>query len=88
MSESVARDQLRAYVERAERMNEEKHAINEDLKEIYGEARSNGYDVKVLKAIISDRAKDPSKKAEFDAVYDLYAEALGMVPATRAGAGE
>jgi uncharacterized protein (UPF0335 family) len=85
-ADSVAQDQLRSFVERAERMNEEKAAINEDLKEIFAEARGNGFDVKVLKAIISDRAKDPSKKAEFDAIYELYADALGMKIATRAGA--
>jgi len=84
--DSVAQDQLRSFVERAERMNEEKAAINDDLKEIFAEARGNGFDVKVLKAIISDRAKDQSKKAEFEAIYDLYAAALGMPLATRAGA--
>lgn len=86
VEDSVAQDQLRAFVERAERMNEEKAAINEDLKEIFAEARGNGFDVKVLKAIISDRAQDPSKKADFDSLYELYADALGMNVATRAGA--
>jgi uncharacterized protein (UPF0335 family) len=86
VEDGVAQDQLRAFVERAERMNEEKAAINEDLKEIFAEARGNGFDVKVLKAIIADRAKDPNKKSEFDAIYELYASALGMGFATRAGA--
>lgn len=86
VEDSVAQDQLRSFVERAERMNEEKTAINEDLKEIFAEARGNGFDVKVLKAIIADRAKDPNKKSEFDAIYELYATALGMNVATRAGA--
>ena len=86
VEDSVAQDMLRSYVERAERMNEEKAAINDDLKEIFAEARGNGFDVKVLKAIISDRAKDPNKKMEFDAIYELYATALGMDVATRAGA--
>lgn len=86
MNESVAQDQLRAFIERAERMNEEKAARNDDLKEIFAEARANGFDSKVLKAIIADRAKDPTKKAEFDAIYELYADALGMGIATRAPA--
>ena len=84
--ESVAQDQLRAFVERIERMNEEKDAINEDLKEIYAEAKGNGFDTKVIKKIVADRAKDPASLSEFEAIYELYAEALGMKFATPAGA--
>lgn len=82
--DSIAQDLLQNYVERAERLNAEKTALNDDLKELFGEARGNGFDVKVLKAIIADRAKDPNKKAEFEALFELYADALGMNVATRA----
>jgi uncharacterized protein (UPF0335 family) len=88
VEDSVAQDQLRAFVERIERMNEEKAAINADVSEIYKEAKGNGFDTKVLKKIIADRAKDASERLEFEAVYELYAAALGMDHATRAPAHE
>lgn len=79
VEDSVARDQLRAFVERIERMNEEKAAINADISDIYKEAKGNGFDTKVLKKIIADRSKDANERMEFDALYELYAVALDMV---------
>lgn len=84
--ETVAADELRQFIERIERMNEEKLAINADISEIYKEAKSRGYDAKVMKAIVSERAKDASAVAEFKTIYELYIDALGMESATRAGA--
>ena len=86
--DQVAADQLLAYIERVERMNEEKTAINADISEIYKEAKGNGFDTKVIKRIVADRAKDSNELAEFAAVYELYCDALGMVPATRASTRE
>lgn len=86
VEDSVAQDQLRAFVERIERMNEEKATINSDLAEIYAEAKGNGFDTKVLKRIVADRAKDQNQLREFETIYELYASALGMDVATRAGA--
>lgn len=86
VEDSVAADQLRAFIERIERMNEEKAAINADLSEIYAEAKGNGFDTKVIKKIVADRAKDHSARLEFEALYELYATAIGMDVATRAGA--
>lgn len=80
----VGRDQLRAFVERIERLEDEVKAINDDKSEVYKEARGNGFDVKVMRKIIADRRKDPNERQEFEAVYDAYAAALGMLPATRA----
>lgn len=85
-TDSVAADELRQFIERIERMNEEKAAINSDISEIYKEAKSRGFDTKVMKAIVAERAKDASALAEFNTIYELYAEALGMDLATRAGA--
>lgn len=82
----IAQDQLRAFIERIERMNEEKAAINSDLSEIYAEAKGNGFDTKVIKKIVADRAKDAHERMEFQAIYELYCDALGMDFATRAGA--
>lgn len=76
----VAGDQLRAFVERIERMEEEKKAVADDIKEIYAEAKGNGFDVKVLRYIVRLRKEDPHTREEFEAVCDLYMHALGMLP--------
>lgn len=74
----VARDQIRAFVERVERLNEELKAINDDKKEIFAEAKSLGYDTKALKRVIQLRGQDQSERQEFEAIVDLYLHALGM----------
>lgn len=78
---TVARDQLRAFVERVERLEEEKHTIAGDIKEVYGEARANGFDPKIMRKIVALRRVDPAERMEMEAVLDLYMHALGMVPA-------
>jgi uncharacterized protein (UPF0335 family) len=88
VEDSVAQDQLRAFIERIERMEEEIRACNTDKKEIYAEAKGNGFDVKTIKKIVSIRRQDPNEVMEQDALLELYMSALGMVPATRAPAGE
>lgn len=83
MSDSTfARDQLRAIVERIERLEEEKKAIAEDISEVYSEAKANGFDVKVLRQVIALRKKDLAERQEQDSVRDLYLVALGMLPDT------
>lgn len=77
-SDSVAQDQLRAFIERIERMEEEKKAIGDDLKEIYAEAKGNGFDTKVLRKVVAIRKADPSERLEQDALLELYMQALGM----------
>ncbi len=84
-ADSVAADQLRAFIERIERMQEERKAISDDISEIYKEAKGNGFDTKVIKKLVQDRAKDHASLMEFEALYDLYRSALGMSVATRAG---
>lgn len=78
VEDSVAQDQLRAFIERVERMNEEADAIKEDIKEIWAEAKGNGFDVKVLKRIINIR-KDQHSYQEQEAILELYMGALGMI---------
>ena len=82
-TESVAQDQLRAFVERIERMEEEKAAISEDIKEIYAEAKGNGFDIKVLRQIIRIRKQDHAERLEQEAILELYMAALGMQAAPR-----
>lgn len=75
----VAADELRAFVERVERMEEEKRAIAADVKEIYAEMKGRGYDCKVVKRIVNLRRQDANERAEQEAILELYMSALGMV---------
>ncbi len=77
---SVAREQLRTIIERIERLEEEKKAIADDIRDIYGEAKSNGFDTKVLRQVVRLRKQDLSERQEQDAIRDLYLNALGMLP--------
>jgi uncharacterized protein (UPF0335 family) len=77
--ESVAADQLKTIVERIERLEEEKAALASDIKDVYAEAKANGFDVKVLKKIIGLRKRDRDERMEEEAILDLYKQALGMV---------
>src|ERR1700752_2076276 len=79
--DSVAQDQLRAFIERVERMEEEKKAIADDIKEIYAEAKGNGFDTKVLRTVIRLRKEDSNERAEREALLDTYLHALGMAEA-------
>ncbi len=74
-----AKDQLKSIIERIERLEEEKKAISEDIKEVYAEAKGNGYDVKVLREIIRLRKQDANERAEYETVLETYLEALGMM---------
>ena len=78
MTESVAQDQLRAFIERIERLEEEKKAIADDIKEVYAEAKGNGFDTKVMRQVIRIRKQDRSERLEQEAILDLYLAALGM----------
>ena len=76
----VAADQLRSFVERIERLEEEKQSIADDIKEVYGEAKGTGFDTKVLRQIIRMRKQDAAERQEQEALLDLYMHALGMAP--------
>jgi uncharacterized protein (UPF0335 family) len=84
----VAAGQLRSFVERIERLEEEKKGIAEDIRDVYAEAKGNGFDVKVLRKVIALRKKDANERQEEEAILDLYMHALGMVPAAMAEAAE
>jgi len=75
---TIAGDHLRAFVERIERLEEEKAAIADDIKDVYAEAKGNGFDVKILRKVVALRKKQPHEREEEDAVLDLYLHALGM----------
>lgn len=74
----VAASELREFVERIERLNAEKNDIADQQKEVMAEAKSRGYNTKILRKVVSLRKQDSQEVAEEDAVLDLYKEALGM----------
>jgi uncharacterized protein (UPF0335 family) len=76
---SFAKDQLKAIVERIERLEEEKKTISDDIKDIYGEAKGNGFDVKALRTIIRMRKQDANSRAEQETILETYLQALGML---------
>ncbi|PLX35424.1 MAG: DUF2312 domain-containing protein [Hyphomicrobiales bacterium] len=75
----VAQEQLRAIVARIERLEEEKATIAADIREVYSEAKGNGFDVKALRKLISVRKVDQAERKEQEAMLDLYMHALGML---------
>lgn len=79
VSGGVAAGQIKSIIERVERLEEEKAALAGDIKEIYAEAKGNGFDVKVLRQIVRIRKQDSAERQEQEAILDLYMHALGMI---------
>jgi uncharacterized protein (UPF0335 family) len=77
--DEVAKDQLQAFVERIERLEEEKKNISDDIKDVYAEAKGNGFDTKVLRKVIQLRKQDSGERQEQEAILELYLQALGMM---------
>jgi uncharacterized protein (UPF0335 family) len=77
----IAGEALKSFVERIERLDEEKRALSEDIKEIYAEAKGNGFAPKIIRQIIKIRKMDKDKLDEEETLLELYKRALGMVPA-------
>ncbi|MCO5071112.1 MAG: DUF2312 domain-containing protein [Rhizobiaceae bacterium] len=76
--QTVAAGQLRSLIERIERMEEEKKTIVEDIKDIYAEAKGNGFDTKAIRTIVKLRKMDQAEREEQETILDLYKAALGM----------
>jgi uncharacterized protein (UPF0335 family) len=76
---SVAADQLKSFLERIERLEEEKAGLASDIKDVYAEAKGTGFDTKALRTIISMRKKDHAERQEQEAILELYMQALGMI---------
>lgn len=74
----VAHDQLRSVIERLERLDEEKAAISNDIKEVFAEAKGNGFDTKTLRKVLRLRKQDKAERQEEQALLDVYLHALGM----------
>jgi len=78
--EGSSKEHLRAFIERIERLEEEKKAIADDIREVFAEAKSMGFDVKAVRKILSIRKKEPHIREEEEAVLQTYLVALGMLP--------
>jgi uncharacterized protein (UPF0335 family) len=78
-AQTVAAGQLRAFIERIERLEEEKKTISDDIKEVFAEMKGTGFDTKAVRTIIRLRKKDQAERQEEEAILDLYKAALGMV---------
>jgi uncharacterized protein (UPF0335 family) len=76
----IAKDQLRTIVERIERLEEEKKTIADDIKDVYSEAKANGFDTKAIRTVITLRKQDADERKEQEAILDTYLQALGMLP--------
>jgi uncharacterized protein (UPF0335 family) len=75
---TVAAGQLRAFVERIERLEEDKKTVAEDIKEVYAELKGTGFDTKAVRTIVRLRKKDQAERQEEETILDLYMNALGM----------
>jgi uncharacterized protein (UPF0335 family) len=75
---SVAADQLRLFIERVERLAEERKGIGDDIRDVFAEAKANGYDVKTMRACIKLRAMEKNAREEMQALLETYAAALGL----------
>lgn len=73
-----AKDQLKAFIERVERLEEEKKALSDDIRDVYAEAKGNGFDTKALRTIVRMRKMDTAERQEQQAILDTYLHALGM----------
>ena len=74
-----AKDQLKAIIERIERLEEEKKTISDDIRDVYAEAKGNGFDVGVLRTIVRLRKQDANERAEQETILETYMQALGML---------
>lgn len=74
----VSGERLRSFIKRIEKLNEDKTAIGEDLKEVYSEAKGTGFDVKIIRKIIQLRKMEIEKRRESDELLELYKSAIGM----------
>jgi uncharacterized protein (UPF0335 family) len=77
MLNAAAQTQLKSIIERIERLEEDKAAVQTDLKEVYAEAKGNGFDTKILRKVVRLRKQDKAKRQEEDALVDLYLSAIG-----------
>jgi uncharacterized protein (UPF0335 family) len=78
VSDSISAEQLRLFIERVERLEDEKKGINDDIKDVYSEAKSTGFDAKTMREIVRLRKMEKHTRDEAEAMLDLYKQVLGL----------
>ena len=77
--QTVAKDHLKAFIERIERLEEEKKALSDDIRDVFAEAKGNGFDVKAMRVVIRLRKQDKAERQEQEMIVETYMHALGML---------
>ena len=77
--DEICQGPLKSIIERIERLEEEKKAISDDIRDVFAEAKGNGYDDKALRTIVRMRKQDPNERAEAETILETYMQALGMI---------
>lgn len=83
--DATTNNQLKAFIERIERLEDEKKALSGDIKDVYAEAKGSGFDTKIIRKVVALRKKDHAERKEEEALLELYMEALGMLADTPLG---
>lgn len=76
----ISGQRLKSFIERIERLEEEKRVLGEDIKEVYAEAKGTGFDTKIVRHLIKLRKQDPDDRDEFETLTEIYQRAIGMLP--------
>lgn len=84
-TDSIGAEQLLAFIERVERLEEDRKTVSDEIKDVYAEAKGAGYDVKIVRKIVSIRKQDQDKRREEEEILELYMQALGMLADTPLG---
>ena len=78
-SDTVAGERLKSFVERIEKLEEERTSLGADIREVYSEAKGSGFDIKIMRQVIRLRKMEPAERAEMDDLLDIYKQAIGMI---------
>jgi uncharacterized protein (UPF0335 family) len=78
-SDTVAGERLKSFVERIEKLEEERTSLGADIREVYSEAKGSGFDIKIMRQVIRLRKMEPAERAEMDELLDIYKQAIGMI---------
>lgn len=77
--ETVAGERLKSFIERIEKLEEERASLGADIREVYSEAKGSGFDIKIMRKVVALRKLEPSERAEMDELLDIYKQAIGMI---------
>jgi len=78
-NETVAGERLKSFIERIEKLEEERASLGADIREVYSEAKGSGFDIKIMRKVVALRKMEPAERAEIDELLDIYKQAIGMI---------